>query len=275
MSLNRRDFIKGSAAAVAGAALPKYSLQLPTSTETQPHRYIDQSLCSGCGQCLPLCPMGAIQLNDGVRIDPDECAECGVCFRSRVCPGDAIKPGDLKWPRTLRETFSNPMAEHKATGVAGRGTEGIKTNDTTDRYRPGYMGVFVELGRPALGTRLVDVERIVKKFRTYGFPVIPDNPVAELIENPVTGALRPEILQEKMISVLVEFILPDTAVKELLAIIHELSDEVETVFNVSVAFRAYQDGRSPLRDLFGPGIFSLPNGKVNLGLTGIIVREDK
>ncbi|UCD85511.1 MAG: hypothetical protein JSU92_04795, partial [Deltaproteobacteria bacterium] len=137
------------------------------------------------------------------------------------------------------------------------------------------MGVFVELGRPALGTRFVDVERVVKRFRVHGFPVIPDNPVAELIEDPLTGALKPEILQEKAMSVLVEFILPDTAVKELLGMINELSDRVETVFNVSVALRADQDGRSPFRDLFGPGIFSLPNGKVNLGLAEGIGKKDK
>jgi ferredoxin len=271
MSINRRDFLKGSAAVVAGAALPTCR-NLPPGDGSS-HRYIDQSLCLGCGQCLPLCPLGAIRMGDKASIDPDECAECGVCFRSRICPNDAIKPGNLKWPRTLREAFSNPLAEHKATGVAGRGTEGIKTNDSTQLYRPGFIGVFVELGRPALGTRFVEVERVVKKFKAHGFPVVPENPVAELVADPASGALKPEVLPEKAISVLLEFILPDTAAGELLTIIDELAKEVETVFNVSVALRGYPDGRSPFRDLFGIETFILPNGKVNLGLAERIVKK--
>ncbi len=273
MSINRRDFLKGSAAVAAGAALPACSLQLSRSTEALPHRYIDQSLCGGCGRCVPLCPMGAIQVGDKASIDPDECGECGVCFRSRVCPKDAIRPGDLKWPRTLRETFSNPIAEHKATGVAGRGTEGIKTNDSTHRYRPGFIGVFVELGRPAIGTRFLEVERVVKRFRAHGFSVDPDNPVAELVADPASGALKPEILPEKAISVLLEFVIPDTAAGELLTVIKELAKEVETVFSVSVALRGYPDGKSRFRDLFGTGALSLPNGKVNLGLAEGIGRK--
>ena len=136
------------------------------------------------------------------------------------------------------------------------------------------MGVFVELGRPAIGTRFVDVEKVVRKFKAHGFPVIPDNPVAELIADPATGALKPETLKEKAISVLVEFILPNTRVGELMAMIEELSFEVETVFNVSIALRGYPDGSSPFRDLFGIGTFSLPNGKVNLGLAEGIVRGE-
>jgi hypothetical protein len=189
-----------------------------------------------------------------------------VCWRSRVCPADAIRPGHLEWPRLLREVFSNPLAEHESTGVGGRGTEGIKTNDTKDRYRRGDMGVFVELGRPALGARFRDVERVVMKFRAHGYQVLSDNPVAGLIADQRTGALRAEILDEKVISALIEFVLPDAAAGELLEMVRELSSEVDTVFNVCVALRGNGDGISPFEGLFGPDTFRLPNGKVNIGL---------
>jgi ferredoxin len=270
MDVKRRDFLKGSALGVAGLALPacrRSQTRKVGSSGSKPHRYIDETRCTGCGRCVPLCPMGAIRLGFEVSsIDPEECSECGTCLRANVCPEDAIQEGRLSWPRVLREAFSNPIAEHEATGVPGRGTEGIKTNDTGGRYGLGSMGVFVELGRPALGARFADAERVVRKFTAHRFPMVEDNPVASLVADPKTGELKPEILNEKAISILIEFIVPDTAAQELMAILGELSDEVTTVFSVSVALRANEGGLSPLFDLFGGGIQSLPNGKVNLGL---------
>jgi ferredoxin len=270
VDVKRRDFLKGSALGVAGLALPacrKSQTSEVDSKGSRPHRYIDQTRCIGCGQCVPLCPMGAILLGSEVSsIDPHECSECGTCLRANVCPEDAIREGKLSWPRVLREAFSNPIAEHESTGVPGRGTEGIKTNDTGGRYGAGFMGVFVELGRPVPGARFADAQRVVKKFTAHGFPLVEDNPVAGLIADPRTGALEPDILNEKAISILIEFSVPHTAAQELMTILGELSHEVPSVFNVSVALRAKESGLSPLSDLFGSGIQSLPNGKVNLGL---------
>ena len=246
----------------------------PETPDTKPYRYVDQLRCIGCGQCVPLCPMGAVSLDGGkASIDPNECAECSVCLRSRICPVDAIQPGDLKWPRVLRATFSDPLAEHGATGVGGRGTEGIKTNDSQHRYERGSMGVFVELGRPVLGARFRDVERVVKKFKAHGYDVPPHNPVSELVADRTVGALKPEILNEKVISCLVEFILPESASGELMGMVQELAGEVETVFNVSVALRAEETGETRLSKVFGPDVFSLPNGKVNVGMAQGITGE--
>jgi ferredoxin len=275
MGVERRDFLKGSALGVAALALPACRQSETSevgSNVSKPHRYIDKALCIGCGECVPLCPMDAIHLESEVFswIDPHECAECGTCLRADICPEDAIREGKLSWPRVLREVFSNPLAEHESTGVPGRGTEGIKSNDTEERYEEGFMGVFVELGRPVLGARFADAERVVRKFTTHGFPMVEDNPIAGLIADPETGALEPEVVNEKAISILIEFIVPHAAVQELMSILRKLSEEVTTVFNVSVALRAREGGLSPLSDLFGPEIQSLPNGKVNLGLARAI-----
>lgn len=216
--------------------------------------------------------MGAIYSEGGETwIEPDECAECGTCSRTRICPVEAIRPGVLAWPRMLREVFSNPLSPHKATGVPGRGTEGIKTNDVTNRYPRGFVGVFIELGRPALGTRFRDVERVLKVFRARGYTLLPENPVSGLVADPATGALKPEVLGEKAVSVLLEFLLPGSAAPDLEGLLAEAACGLETVFSVSVALRAEPDGSSPFRRLFGPDTFLLPAGKVNVGLaTGIV-----
>ena len=236
-----------------------------------PHRYIDQSLCTGCRMCNRLCPMGAISFaNDKSSIDANECAECGTCSRAEVCPVDAIRAVSLEWPRTLRGTFSNPLAVHETTGITGRGTEGIKSNDSQNRYRRGDIGVFIELGRTVTGARFVDVERAVKKFKTHGYEVIPGNPIVALIADQSTGALRSDVLNEKIISCVLEFVIPDSAAGELMEMIHELSEEVDCVFSLSVALRADENGSSYFRDLFGPDVFCLPNAKVNIGMAANI-----
>ncbi len=260
--MQRRDFLRGSAAGFASLALPPAA----ASQQVRAHRWIDPALCIGCGQCVPLCPMGAINLHGHSSIDPDECAECGVCSRSGVCPVDAIKPGELAWPRVLRSVFSNPLAEHEATGVPGRGTEGIKTNDSTGRYERGFMGVFIELGRPCLGARFCEAEKVTRKFAKHGYEVVSDNPVAGLVKDPKTGVLDPAVLDEKCISILIEFIIAEADADRLMGILGELGNEVDTVFNVSVALRALPDGVSPLHKVLGPDVSSLPSGKVNIGL---------
>jgi len=255
----------GSWSPISAAPMPG-ARPSPAVAKTGPVRYIDKSKCIGCGSCLPLCPMEAITLaNEKSAIDPNECAECGTCWRARVCPVDAITPVQLEWPRLLREMFSNPLVVKKSTGVIGRGTEETKANDATNRYKRGQIGVIVEPGRPVLGARFHDVEKILKKFRSRGYEVVSQNPVADLIADQKTGALNPEILNEKIISCVIEFVVPDTSAHDVMTLVRELSVEVESVFSVSIALRADEQGKSRFEELFGPDVYHLPNGKVNLG----------
>jgi ferredoxin len=93
--------------------------------------FIDEQECTGCGVCIPYCPVEAISDRGGVSfIDFDQCVECGVCRRFVDCPGNAIheSPETSEWPRSVRRVFSDPIVVHPSTGQRGRGTEEMKTN---------------------------------------------------------------------------------------------------------------------------------------------------
>ena len=105
---------------------------------------IDKEKCIRCGQCIPYCPMGCIsKTDDGVAINTDECVECEICRNAKVCPRDALYMPKLEYPRTLRSQFSNPLIPHPDTGVPGRGTEEMKTNDVTGRFPRGKAGIAI------------------------------------------------------------------------------------------------------------------------------------
>ena len=50
---------------------------------------VDIEKCTGCGACVDVCPLDAIQLENGVAVvDQETCTECGACVDA--CPVGAI-----------------------------------------------------------------------------------------------------------------------------------------------------------------------------------------
>jgi NAD-dependent dihydropyrimidine dehydrogenase PreA subunit len=51
---------------------------------------IDEALCTGCGDCIIVCPTDVLVLADEIAIlaKPDACNYCGAC--ETVCPVGAI-----------------------------------------------------------------------------------------------------------------------------------------------------------------------------------------
>ncbi len=51
--------------------------------------WVEPDNCSGCGDCSRVCPVNAIEIENGKsRIDPEKCIGCGLC--QGVCTYDAI-----------------------------------------------------------------------------------------------------------------------------------------------------------------------------------------
>ncbi len=229
---------------------------------------IDQDKCQTCARCISFCPVGAIRVKEQkLIIESDDCVECGVCARSGVCQDGAFIKEDLPWPRILRAEFSDPMVPHKKTDIAGRGTAEMKTNDVTGRVKRGEVGVAVELGRPGVGTRFTEVEKVSREVARLKIPLEEANPVSALVRDSAQGTFPPEILGEKVLSAIVEFKVPFTRLGEILGLLQRILPGLDTVASVSLIGCSEKDGRIPLEDfLTQRNIPFYPNGKVNIGM---------
>lgn len=268
---------------------------------------VDHPKCVGCGNCVAVCPMGAIHVeNEVANINQDECVECSACIRFvtsedappwlvravrrfllflhlrydqplDLCPAGALYEPNLDWPRTLRAEFSNPLLEHPSTGTPGRGTEEIKTNDATNRLPPGRAGVLVEFGRPGVGCRFRDVQKVTMALALIkNLSFEKKNPVTFLMKDVSTGQLDPTVLDEKFLSCILETLMPLERVPEALEVIKGVLPELDTTVSLVVNGRCGPNGEVPYEELVKQAGFTMrPNGKTNLGLARRIEPQEK
>lgn len=231
--------------------------------------YIEIETCTNCANCRLTCPVGAIQVDRSIKhvvIDQDLCVECGVCYRSGICDSNSLIRPALAWPRTIRAALSDPLIVNPETRIPGRGTEEMKTNDITGRYRHGYLGIAAEMGRPGTGTSFVDIQKVSRALARHGIEFCPQNPITSLIINR-DGDLNPEVLGERVLSGIIEFDVPLGDAPQVLDTLRQVSQEIDTVFSLDVISLVEPDGSVPMFPILEEcGIVASPNGKNNMGL---------
>lgn len=230
---------------------------------------IDRDLCTGCEACCEYCPVNAIGMDEDLAdIDQELCTECNNCLRADVCPTDAIVQNELVWPRTIRNIFSDPISVFKETGVSGRGTEESKTNDVTHRFKKGEVGFSIDVGRPnAGGVKLREVDKISREIAKLGVSFDSDNPLTYLMADTKTGKLKKDVLDEFVVSAIIEFKTPLNQCTEIVKKLEEISDRVNTVFSVGVISRVEEDWSIPAQTVLQNAGFTLrPQGKTTLNL---------
>ncbi len=231
---------------------------------------IDVEKCSGCGLCVPYCPAEAITLeNKKARIDEDACIECGNCIRPRVvkCPKSAIfEPAEnTSGPRLFRRFLSDPSTA-TPTGVPGRGTEEVKTNDVTGRVRRGEIGIAIEMGRPNIGTTIAELGKVFGPLAAKGVVFEECNPTT-LLWDDEKKEIKPEMRGERVMSAIIEASIPIERAEEILNDIKEIAGTLDTVFSLDVICCYDEDGSIPILPILERlGMTPRMNAKVNLGM---------
>ena len=240
---------------------------------------IDSSKCIGCGKCAIYCPVECIHLTPRdaetpgkgkqyAFVDEDECVECRCCLRADVCETQALFQPELEWPRTVRAAFSDPTITFAETGVPGRGTEEMKTNEITGRFKRGRVGFATEMGRPGIGARLRDLEKMAVALAGVGAQFEPMNPVtATVMEDPKTGKIKPELRNEKVLSAIIEAEISLENFHSALRVIKEVSKDLESVFSLDVICLPEKDGSIPVLPIIEKEGFTYKqHGKTNIGI---------
>jgi len=143
----------------------------------------------------------------------------------------------------------------------------MKTNDVTRRYRPGQVGLTLELGRPGTGAKLGDVEAVTRVLAGLGMRLEPANPLSELVVDRELGLLDPRVVNERVLSAVVECAVPAPRLAEVLTRVRRVATALATVMSVGITFVSEgEDGSTVQAALSRLGLEASPNGKVNVGL---------
>ena len=260
---------------------------------------INPKKCVACGNCTYVCPMGAIYIDPVIKratINRTECVECYACYNGLsqehlnpvivrtmrkvfqmmrlrfdpepdVCPTAAFEPDELTWPRVVRRAFSDPRVPHESTGIEGRGTEEVKTNDVSDRVMVGEVGFTIEFGRPGVGVWFRDIQKACWALAKAGVAFEKKNPITSLMSDVTTGTIQADVMGEKLMSAIIEIKVPVARTEEVVRLVWEIEKDVDTVVVLGVGTRCDEQGEenvvAPILERLG---YTLHRAKTNTGL---------
>jgi len=243
--------------------------------------------------------MGAIYIDPVIEratVNRDECVECYACYNGLsqehlnptivrtvrklfkmmrvrfdpepdVCPTAAFAPEDLVWPRVVRRAFSDPRVPHESTGIEGRGTEEVKTNDVSGRVKVGEVGFTIELGRPGVGVWFREIQEMAWALARAGVSFEKRNPLTTLMSDVASGTIREDIMNEKVLSAIIEIKVSVERTEEIIQLVRGVEKKLDTVVALGVATRCDDDGEerivAPILERLG---YKLERAKTNTGL---------
>jgi Pyruvate/2-oxoacid:ferredoxin oxidoreductase delta subunit len=234
---------------------------------------INKEKCTGCKTCQTYCTVDAIIYDEATKkcyVDQSLCTECYVCLRQKVCPKGAIEPVELdNFYKQFQHVISDPVENHGVTGVTGRGTEEVKTNDVTCKVKKGEVGICIDMGRPGMGVFLRDASKVAMAIAKAGVVLLPGEhtPLATLMKDLKTGELKEDCLDYHLLSVIVEGVCKENQLKDVLIALRAVEKEIDTVFSLGLILRVDENGETKALECLDELDIPQPHrGKVNVGL---------
>ena len=155
----------------------------------------------------------------------------------------------------------------------------VKTNDVTERVKEGEAGFAVEFGRPGVGVYFRDMDKACRALAKMRLEFQPANPVTALMSDVETGKLRTDVLNEKVLSCILEFKVDIARVPEILKVIEDEVRQLDTVVALGVAVRCDSKGDDTVRSQLEALGYDAWGAKINMGLgrhtNPILTREEK
>jgi hypothetical protein len=144
----------------------------------------------------------------------------------------------------------------------------MKTNEVTGRFKWGEAGMAVEMGRPGVGARFSDIEKVAMAIAAVGgITFEPKNPLTGLMADKKTGKMNEEVMGEKVLSAIIELMVPQRRIPEIIAAVRKVSKEISTVCSFDLTTKVDPDGGIAAFELAkAAGIQPTLNGKANVGL---------
>ena len=131
----------------------------------------------------------------------------------------------------------------------------------------GEVGFTIEFGRPGVGVWFRDIQKMTQALASANVPFEKKNPLTLLMSDVATGSLREDILDEKILSAIVEIKVPVHRIEEVVHLVHEVEKQIDSVVALGVSTRCDEDGEenvvAPILKRIG---YKLESAKTNTGL---------
>jgi hypothetical protein len=110
------------------------------------------------------------------------------------------------------------------------------------------------------------VQHITKSLADAGVEFEEKNPVTSLMADTEQGLLNPEILNEKVMSVIIEFNTAEADIVETLELLRKVSKEIPSIMAIGLSVRCDEHGQTDIEEVLRDLNFEFNRAKTNIGI---------